>query len=115
MPSRPLNDSMRTLTAKGEAGGKRVAIDLTQRSGARAATGAVTIEGMEQIGTFGVLQTARGWASFTAIDGAGRALTVIVDEQDPANSGSATLAINADGAPLVRGSLPLAAVAITTR
>ena len=115
MPSRPLNDSMRTLTAKGEAGGKRVAIDLTQRSGARAATGAVTIEGMEQIGTFGVLQTARGWASFTAIDGAGRALTAIVDEQDPANPGRATLAINADGAPLVRGSLPIAAVAITAR
>ena len=115
MPSRPLNDGMRTLTAKGEAGGKRVAIDLTQRSGARAATGAVTIEGMEQIGTFGVLQTARGWASFTAIDGAGRALTVIVDEQDPANPGRATLAINADGAPLVRGSLPTAAVTITAR
>ena len=115
MPSRPLNDSMRTLTAKGEAGGKRVAIDLTQRSGARAATGAVTIEGMEQIGTFGVLQTARGWASFTAIDGAGRALTAIVDEQDPANPGRATLAINADGAPLVRGSLPTAAVTITAR
>ncbi len=115
MPSRPLNDGMRTLTAKGEAGGKRVAIDLTQRSGARAATGAVTIEGTEPIGTFGVLQTARGWASFTAIDGAGRALTVIVDEQDPANPGRATLALNADGAPLVRGSMPTAAVAITAR
>ena len=95
--------------------GVRVAIDLTQRAGAREATGTFTIDGLEPIKKFGVLQTANGWASFTTIDSALRAMAVTVDLHDPSNAGSATVAINADGAPMVRGSLPPAAVTITGR
>ena len=110
MPSRPVNDGLRKLTVRGTVGGKRIAINLTQRAGGRAAAGTFSVEGLEPIETIGALQTANGWASFTAIDRAGRALVVMVDEQDPTNRGSATIAINADGAPMLRGSLPAAAV-----
>ena len=115
MPSRPTNAGLRTLTAKGTASGRRVAINVVQRAGAREATGTVTIDGLEPIGRFGVLQVAGGWASFTTTDSSMRAIAVTVDLHDPSNAGGATLAINADGAPLVRGSLPPAAVTITGR
>jgi N-acyl-D-amino-acid deacylase len=115
MPSRPVDDGVRTLTASGTVSGRRVSIDVTQRAGGRAATGTFSLEGMEPIRTFGVLQTAAGWASFTTVDAAGRALAVVVDGQDPSNAGSATLAINADGAPLLRGSLASSRVAVTAR
>ena len=61
-----------------------------------------------------MLQTTTGWASFTTV-AAGRALEVIVDTHDPANQGSATVAVNVEGAPTVRGTLPRGAVTITTR
>jgi hypothetical protein len=86
---------------------------VTQRAGARQATGTLTIEGLGSLKTFGVLQTANGWASITTIDASQRAIAVTVDLHDPSNAGSATLAIDADGAPLVRGSLPPAAVSIS--
>ena len=114
MPSRPVNDGQRTLRANGIIGGKRVAIDLTQRAGGREAIGTFTVDGFEPIKKFGVLQTQTGWASFTTVT-AGRALAVIVDTHDPANQGSATVAVNVDGAPVVRGALPTSAVTITTR
>ena len=115
MPSRPTNEGLRTLSANGTVSGRRVAINLTQRAGAREATGTFTIDGIEPIKKFGVLQVANGWASFTTIDSSLRAIAVTVDLHDPLNAGNATLAINADGAPMVRGSLPPAAVTITGR
>jgi len=114
MPSRPANDGQRTLRASGMIGGKRVAIDLTQRAGGREAIGTFTVDGFETIKKFGVLQTTTGWASFTTVTG-GRALAVIVDTNDPANQGSATVAVNVEGAPAVRGTLPTSAVTIATR
>ncbi len=115
MPSRPTNEGLRTLTAKGTVSGRRVAISLTQRAGAREATGTFTIDGLEPIKKFGILQTANGWASFTTADSSMRAIAVTIDLHDPSNAGNAALAVNADGAPLVRGSLPPAAVRITGR
>jgi N-acyl-D-amino-acid deacylase len=115
MPSRPVNDTLRTLTASGVIGGKRTSISLTHRAGARSAAGTFSVQGMQPIASFGVLQTANGWASFTTVDRAGRALAVIVDQRDPANQGNATIAINADGAPILRASLPAGAVSIGGR
>ena len=115
MPSRPTNEGLRRLIASGTVSGRRVAIDVTQRAGARQATGTFTIDGLDPIKLFGVLQTAGGWASVTTIDSAMRAIAVTVDLHDPSNAGGATLAINAGGAPLVRGSLPPASVTISGR
>ena len=115
MPSRPVNDGPRSVSARGAVGGKRFSVDLAQKPGARSATGTFTVEGMVPVKMFGVLQVTRGWASFSAMDNGGRAVTVIVDEHDPTNAGSATLAINVDGAPSLRGSLPRSAVSITGR
>ena len=114
MPSRPVNDRLRTLRASGVVSGKRVSINLTQRAGGRESTGTFVVDGFEPITTFGVLQATTGWASFTTV-AAGRALAVIVDTEDPANRGSATVAVNVEGAPAVRGTLPRSAVTITTR
>jgi hypothetical protein len=125
MPSRPVTDGARTLTAKGTASGRRVAITLTQRAGAREATGTVTIEGLEPMTRFGTLQVTDGWANVTGTDIAtaenvslsatrgSRAVAITVDLHDPRARGSAALAIDLDGQPWLRGTLPLAAVAIT--
>ncbi len=115
MPSRPVNDGLRTLVARGTVSGRAVAIKVTQRPGGREASGTFSVDGIDPINTFGVLQTARGWASFTTVDASQRAVAVIVDLHDRANEGAATIAINIDGAPMVRGSLPPAAVAISGR
>jgi N-acyl-D-aspartate/D-glutamate deacylase len=115
MPSRPVNDGMRTLRANGTIGGKRLAINLTHRAGGREAAGSLTLDGFEPVKKFGVLQTANGWASVTTVDDAGRALEVIVDTHDPANHGNATVAVNVDRIPFLRGSLPIRAVSISTR
>lgn len=52
---------------------------------------------------------------FSTTDSAMRAIVVTVDLHDPTNAGNATLAVNAGGAPIVRGSLPPAAVTVTGR
>ena len=114
MPSRPVNDGMRSLTVKGTAAGRKVAIALTQRAGAREATGRVTIEGLEPITRFGTLQVSEGWASFTTAAG-DHAIAVTADLHDPRNRGAATLAIDRDGHPWLRGTLPLAGVVISGR
>ena len=114
MPSRPTNDTLRSLSARGVVSGRRVSIKLTHRAGARQAAGTFDLEGVGPVDTIGVLQTAQGWASISGIDRTQRAVTLIVDLHDPSNPGSATLAVNVDGAPAVRGSLPMEAVSITT-
>src|SRR5687768_3637059 len=57
MPSRPVNDGLRTLRASGTVGGKRMAIELTHRAGGREAIGSFTVDGFAPIKQFGVLQT----------------------------------------------------------
>jgi N-acyl-D-amino-acid deacylase len=111
MPSRPAVTTRRSLGARGIAAGKRIAITLNQAARARAATGTATIEGLEPL-TLGVLQAADGWASITAASGP-RAVSITVDLRDPHNPGAATVAIDVDGYPWLRGSLPAAAVTIT--
>jgi N-acyl-D-aspartate/D-glutamate deacylase len=112
MPSRPANDALRRLSAKGTVSGQGVTVNLTQRAGARQAVGTIRIGTLDPIETIGVLQTANGWASVTGVDRAGRAVMLIVDVHDPANAGNATVAVDIDGAPVLRGSLPPAAVGI---
>src|SRR5688572_8846159 len=114
MPSRPVNDGLRTLRATGIVSGKRVSINLTHRAGGREATGTFAVDGFDPITKFGVLQTTTGWASFTTVT-AGRALAVTVDTNDPTSQGSVTVAVNVDGLPAVRGTLPPAAVSMTRR
>jgi hypothetical protein len=92
--------------------GQGVTVNLTQRAGARQAVGTIRIGTLDPIETIGVLQTANGWASVTGVDRAGRAVMLIVDVHDPANAGNATVAVDIDGAPVLRGSLPPAAVGI---
>jgi N-acyl-D-amino-acid deacylase len=111
MPSRPATGGRRTLTAHGTVSGRRLAISLTERAGGRAATGTMTIEGLESLAT-GELQTADGWAAVSAVSGS-QAFSVIVDLGDPHNRGAASVAVNRDGYPWLRGSLPAAAVSIT--
>jgi N-acyl-D-amino-acid deacylase len=111
MPSRPAAGGRRTLTARGTVSGRRIAIALTGRAGDRAAEGTMTIEGLEPL-TTGALQTTNGWAAVSAISES-QALNVIVDLHDPHNPGAASIAVNRDGYPWLRGSLPLAAVSIT--
>ena len=115
MPSRPANAALRSLSARGTVSGHRVAINLTHRAGARQAAGTIAIEGLEPVESIGVLQATTGWASITGVDRAQRAMTLIVDLHDPSNAGSATIAVNIDGVPALRGSLPLGAVSISTR
>ena len=49
MPSRPVNDGVRSLKVKGMLDGKQVAIDVAQRAGAREATGTFSIEGFATV------------------------------------------------------------------
>ena len=115
MPSRPTNETQRSLSTKGTVSGHRVSINLTHRAGGRHANGTIAIEGFDPIQTIGVLQTTSGWASVAGVDRAQRAVMLIVDLHDATNPGHATFAVNIDGAPAVRGSLPLTAVSIDTR
>jgi hypothetical protein len=122
---------MRSVTAQGTAGGKRVSINLTQRVGGREATGTVDIEGLGRMRRFGVLQVTNGWANFSTFSGVtgsgtgtpenvsiparvgGMAIAVFVDLHDPSTRGEATLAIDVDGRPWLRGSLPRSAAVIS--
>ena len=78
MPSRPVNDGRDAREPSKGIGsdGKRVSIDLTQRAGAREATGTFTIDGFDgRSREFGVLQTTTGWASVHRRGRRGRAIS----------------------------------------
>ena len=90
LPSRPMPGGVRRLVVKGTSAGARVAIDITQRAGARHATGRFTIEepghAMTVTATeLGVVQTADAWSGFSGIatvaGGASRAFTAVVDRR----------------------------------
>lgn len=119
LPSRPMPGGARRLVVKGTSAGARVAIDITQRAGARHATGRFTIEepghAMTVTATeLGVVQTADAWSGFSGIatvtGGASRAFTAVVDRRDPAAPGVATLVVTVEGQAPWRGTLPLGAV-----
>jgi hypothetical protein len=111
MPSRPAIDRARSLSVKGTVDGKRVTIDLTQRAGAREASGSFSFEGFPDAQRFGILQASDGWASVTFIN-AGHAMRVTVDLGDAKNAGAATLIVNADHGEVFRGTLPSTSVVI---
>jgi N-acyl-D-aspartate/D-glutamate deacylase len=111
MPSRPASNRARSLTVKGTIDGKRVAINVTQRAGAREATGSFAFEGFPEAKRFGVLQATDNWAGL-AFTNAGHAIRVTVDLRDPKNPGAATLVVHSDNREAFRGSLPSSAVVI---
>jgi hypothetical protein len=102
---------VRTLTVKGTIDGKRVAINLTQRAGAREATGSFSFEGFPDAKRFGVLQVSGDWASVTFAN-AGHAIRATIDRGDPKNPGAATFVMHADDQEVLRGSLSAASVVI---
>ena len=111
MPSRPAADGARVLTVKGAIDGKRVAINVTQRAGAREAIGSFAFEGFPEAKRFGVLQATDDWAS-VAFTNAGHAIRVTTDRRDPQNPGAATLILHVDNREVFRGTLPSSAVVI---
>jgi N-acyl-D-aspartate/D-glutamate deacylase len=111
MPSRPVNDGARSLSVKGAIDGKRVTIDLTQRAGAREASGSFAFEGFPEVTKFGVLQSMSDWASVTFVN-AGHAMRATIDLGDPKAPGSAVMVLHADGHEVFRGTLSPQAVVI---
>lgn len=117
MPSRPIAvDGARAVSVKGETSGRRLAIDITQPAGARAATGTFALE--DPAGTtvrateIGLVQAMDGWATFTGVAGQ-RAFTVIVDAADPRGApGTAAIVVSMDGAEILTGTIPSRMVAI---
>ena len=92
MPSRPMTPNaprrvtLRTRTEHGE-----ISLDISQEAGARSAQGTIVMrEGDERAvaGELGVLQTAPGWASFTAEN-----LRAVIDTANPLTPGSARLTV----------------------
>jgi N-acyl-D-aspartate/D-glutamate deacylase len=113
MPSRPVSSGNRRVTAAGALGSAQVAMDIRHEASARRAKGSFrVIDGGTTIETidFGVLQVTDEWASFTGRarwtpSGEERAITVILDEADPAAPGATRLTVEADGQMLLTGSV----------
>ena len=120
MPSRPMGRDASSLTVKGVTSGSRVNVALTQRGGARQATGSFTIEAADKTMTIaatrlGMLQAADGWSALTGmarVAGAAeeRAFVAMVDRRDPGAPGTATLVLQIEGEAPWRGVLPRGAV-----
>jgi N-acyl-D-aspartate/D-glutamate deacylase len=112
MPSRPTSGGTRRVTASGSVGSAQITMDVRQERGAteargsfRLKDGATTVEAVD----VGVLQVTKGWASFTGLarwapSDEERAVTVVLDEGDPAAPGSPRLIVEADGEMVLTGS-----------
>ncbi len=96
---------------KGLLDGKQMTMDLTQRVGAREATGTFSIEGFATASRFGVLQVADGWASVGFVN-AGHAIVATVDLEDPSERRKAVVVIHVDGQFAFRATMASNAVAI---
>lgn len=92
MPSRPMTPNaprrvtLRTRTDSGE-----ISLDISQEAGARSAQGTVVMRRGDEravAGELGVLQTAPGWASFTAEN-----MRAVIDTANPLTRGSARLTV----------------------
>jgi N-acyl-D-amino-acid deacylase len=104
MPTRKLVTGDRSVSGKfAMRGGGTVQFALTQRRGDRQARGSFRISGKDAltIQELGVLQVAKGWASFSGRarlkDGSERLVTVIVDAANPlAPAGATSISIDGD-------------------
>jgi N-acyl-D-amino-acid deacylase len=113
MPSRAMTAGTRRVTAAGSLGSAQVTMDVRQESSARLARGSFRVKDGAtsfEASDFGVLQVAERWASFTARgrwspSGDQRALTVVVDEADPAAPGAPRFVIEADGEMILTGAV----------
>jgi N-acyl-D-amino-acid deacylase len=114
MPSRPMSTGVRRVAAAGTVGEAEVTLDVRQDGTERArgsfryrdSASKATIDATE----FGVLQTADRWASFTARarwmpSREERAITVIVDEGDPAAPNRTEVIVEAEDATVAAGAL----------
>ncbi len=113
MPSRPIGGGKRRVTAAASVGSAQVAMDVRQDPSMRAARGSFRVtEGDSSFEAFdfGVLQADGNWASFTAVarfspSGDQRAITVVLDQSDPAAPGRPRLIVEADGEMLLNGAM----------
>jgi N-acyl-D-aspartate/D-glutamate deacylase len=120
MPSRPGPDAAaRSVSATAEGtDGERVILSLTQRAGARQASGTFTFVHYRfnraiKLMTPGVLQVHDGWASFTGVVDAGDEITtatVTVDQHDPDLPEATTLMIQLGNGLHIFAQLPHGAV-----
>jgi N-acyl-D-amino-acid deacylase len=121
MPSRSMSSGAHRVAATTLAAYEDITLTLnvSQRAGARAATGTFAITGGAGIRTitateFGALQVANGWISVTGRgvvnDGSERAFALTVDRHQQKPPGVAMLALTIDGAQ--SHSLHLASVTI---
>jgi N-acyl-D-aspartate/D-glutamate deacylase len=119
MPSRPSGPTTpgRMLSIKGSASDRTIAITVSRSTADGMAKGlanfgATPTQASITIDTFGFIQTAgSGWTSFTGLTRAAsaadaRAVTVIVDEQDPNSPGIITVIVMLEGAPPWSGTMP---------
>ena len=117
MPSRPMHAGARSVSAALKVGNMPAVIDIevTQRSGARSASGRLSLgpgDGRRSITAtqLGVLQTGDGWASVTGVgivgDGTEHAFVATIDQHD-APRGMAMLTMAVDGEQPWRGPITL--------
>jgi hypothetical protein len=113
MPSRPMSSGKRRVTAAASVGSAQVTLDVRQEPSARSARGSFRVKdgaGSFEASEFGVLQATADWASFTARarfspSGEERAVTVVLDQADPAAPGTPRLVVEAGGQMLLNGSM----------
>ncbi len=127
MPSRPMNAPVgRRVTARGSIDGQLLMLSVTQAAGVRRARGSFHLTDSSSHRSvdatrFGVLQTSRDWASFTAMatlqpSGQIRSVTVVVDGTDPtSDGGSPSVTVQVGGQEPVAGTLAPGSVRISPR
>lgn len=115
MPSRPMSTGTRAASAELKPSDVPIAIAVTQRADARAATGRLAVgpkSGRASLDAtqFGVLQTADGWASISGVgtfgDGSQRAFVATLDRQE-APRGLVTLTLAIEGEAPYRRAIDL--------
>jgi N-acyl-D-aspartate/D-glutamate deacylase len=125
MPSRPSGPATpgRMLSIKGSASDRSIAITVSRSTADGMAKGSANFDATPTqasitIDTIGFIQTAgTGWTSFTGLTrassaGGARAVTVIVDEQDPNSPGNVTVIVMLEGAPPWSGTMSAKGVSI---
>jgi hypothetical protein len=125
MPSRQMGGGGR-VAFTGQVGGARVVLDVRQKPGAREAEGTLRISDPHEMlqakaVRLGVLQTADGWASVTGRVvlrplGEDRAVTVIVDRQNPlADDHGAAVIVDIERMATLRGTVSPNSVKISAK
>jgi len=118
MPSRPMNTGVRRVAGAFGAPDVPTVIDVSQRAGAREATGRFELGPKAAPGSliatrFGVLQAARGWASISGIgtlgDGTERAFVATIDQHQMPRS-TARLTVMIEGKETFSAAIGLRAL-----